>query len=103
MMKSPVKLNFTYSRYPSWQVGNRPYIKAPAARGVRSRENKMVDPPPKTTRSRISLATQATPWQEPSLTPYGDNSLNLVLSLSKDGRLKTAGNQFNGRPFDEFA
>ena len=56
----------------------------------------MVNPPRKTTRSRISSAMQVTPWQEIALTPYGDNSLNLVLSLSKEVRLETAGNQFNG-------
>ena len=35
-----------------------------------------------------------------SLTPHNDSRLNLVLSLSNDVRLETAGNQFNGRPFE---
>ena len=42
------------------------------ARGLRLREIKMADPPPRTTHSRISAATQATPWQGITLTLYGD-------------------------------
>ena len=54
------------------------------AHGFRSRENKMADPPPRTTHSQISPATQATPWQEILLTLYGDIALNLLHSLSKE-------------------
>ena len=46
------------------------------AREPLSRKNKKADQPPKTTHSRISPATQATPWQEISLTLYGDNSFD---------------------------
>ena len=34
------------------------------------------------------------------LTPHDDSSLNLVLPFSNDVRLETAGNQFDGGPFE---
>ena len=55
----------------------------------------MVDPPPKATRPRIPPAAHAGPHGKIS-----DSTLNLVLSFSNDVRLETAGNQFNGRPFE---
>jgi len=81
---------FAACEFPrGWAEIGHAYKRLP--RGSRSRENKMADLPPKTTRSRISPATQATPWQEISLTPYDDSSFNLVLFNLV---------QFNERPFE---
>ena len=67
-----VKLNFTQGfaarEFPlgGAEIGHKYKC---SARGLRSRENKIANPPPKATRSRISPATQVTPWQEISLKP----------------------------------
>ena len=61
------------------------------SRGLRSRENKMADPPPKATHSRFFPVTLATPWQEFSLTLYDQKLCTWYFPFTRIARLSLGG------------